>query len=71
MILIQYLPAKREEEKAQIDSYKETLSFEEKAKLRKRAETEIRESGQYKAEFITEHLIEAKESELIREQINI
>ena len=62
---------KREEEKAQIDSYKETLSSEERARLRERAEAEIRESGQYKAEFITEHLIEAKESELIRGQINI
>lgn len=62
---------KREEEKAKIDSYKETLSSEERARLRERAEAEIRESGQYKAEFITEHLIEAKESELIREQINI
>ena len=62
---------KREEEKAKIDSYKETLSSEERARLRERAEAEIRESGQYKTEFITEHLIEAKESELIREQTNI
>lgn len=62
---------KREEEKARIDSYKETLSSKERAKLRERAETEIKESGQYKPEFITEHLIEAKESELIREQTSI
>jgi len=62
---------KREEEKAKIDSYKETLNSEERTRLRERAEAEIRESGQYKTEFITEHLIEAKESELIRGQIDI
>ena len=62
---------KREEEKAKIDSYKEALSPKERTSLRERVEAEIRESGQYKKEFITEHLIEAKENELVRKQINI
>ncbi len=62
---------KREEEKAKIDSYKETLNSEERTRLRERAEAEIKESGQYKAEFVTEFLIKAKENELIRGQIDI
>ena len=62
---------RRKEEKAKIDSYKETLNSEERTRLREKAKAEIRESGQYKPEFITEHLIEAKESELIRGQIDI
>jgi len=60
---------KREEEKRKIDSYKEALSLEERTRLRERAETEIKESGQYKAEFVTKLLIEAKENELVRNQI--
>ena len=62
---------KREKEKAKIDSYKEALSFKEREKLREKAEAEIKESGQYKAEFITEHLIKAKENELVRNQIGV
>jgi hypothetical protein len=59
---------RREEEKARIEIYKGALSAEERAELRNRAEAEIRNSGQFKEEFITDYLIEAKENELIREQ---
>jgi len=62
---------KREEEKAKIDSYKKALSSEERTRLRERAEAEIKKSGQYKVEFVTEFLIEAKENELLRGQISI
>jgi hypothetical protein len=57
------------EEEAQIKAYKESLDANERARLRERAEAEIRSSGQYKKEFITEYLIEAKENELIRNHI--
>ena len=59
------------EEMARIKAYKENLTANEKIKLREMAEKEIKNSGQYKKEFITEYLIEAKENELIRSQIDI
>ena len=62
---------KRAEEEAQITAYKEKLSAKERAKLRQRAEAEIRNSGQYKAEFITDYLIETMENNLIRDQIDV
>ena len=61
----------REREAAKIETYKESLGAEERAKLRERAEAEIRDSGQFKEEFITNFLIEAKENEIIREQIGV
>ena len=61
----------REREAARIETYKESLAAEERAKLRERAEAEIRDSGQFKEEFITNFLIEAKENEIIREQIGM
>jgi len=60
---------RREEEKARIGIYKGGLSPEQRAELRNRAAAEIRNSGQFKEEFITDYLIEAKENELIRKQI--
>ena len=41
-------------------------SARERAELREEAENEIKDSGQYKEEFITDHLIEAKENELAK-----
>ena len=61
----------RAEEGKRIKAYKEGLNDDERSKLRERAEAEIRDSGQYKKEFITEHLIEAKENNLIREQMGM
>lgn len=58
------------EEEEQIKAYKESLDAEERARLRERAEAEIRSSGQYKKEFITDYLIEAMENNLVRGQIN-
>ena len=60
-----------ERETARIMAHKENLDANERAQLRKRAEGEIRNSGQYKAEFITNYLIESKENELIGEQLGI
>lgn len=60
---------KRDEEKEKIDLYKEALSPEERTELRKTAEAEIKESGQYKTEFITDILIEAQENQIIRAEI--
>ena len=59
----------RERKAAEIEIYKESLGAEERAELRERAEAEIRDSGQFKEEFITEYLIEVKENEFIRERI--
>jgi len=59
----------RERKVAEIEAHKKSLGAEERAKLRERAEAEIRNSGQFKEEFITDYLIEVKENELIREQI--
>jgi len=58
----------REREMAKIAVFKESLSAEERTKLRERAEAEIRDSGQFKEEFITDYLIEIKENEIIRDQ---
>jgi len=52
-------------ELAKIKAYKETVNPKDRADLRKRADTEIRNSGKYREEFITEILIESKENELI------
>jgi len=61
----------REREAAKIEAFKESLGAEERAKLRERAEAEIRNSEQYKEEFITGYLIEAMENDLIRERIGM
>jgi hypothetical protein len=62
---------KMAEEEAQIKAYKEGLDAEERARLREKAEAEIRNSGQYKKEFITDYLIEAMENNLIRGRIDM
>jgi len=62
---------RRTEEAAKIKGYKESLDADEREKLRKRAEAEVRNSGQYKEEFITDHLIRAKENEIIGKELDI
>lgn len=61
----------REKELSKIRVYKESLSQEEKVKLREEAELEIRSSGQYNEKFITDYLIQAKENELIARRFGI
>lgn len=61
----------KEEERAKVETYKEELSSEERKRLRQRAESEIRNSGQFKEEFITDILIEAKENDLLREEMGL
>ena len=63
--------AKRAKERSRIKTYKESLNADERSKLRDRANSEIRKIGQYKEEFITDYLIEAKENELISKQLGI
>jgi hypothetical protein len=62
---------KKAEELARIKAYKHGLSNDEKAKLRERAEAEIKSSDQFKKEFITAYLIEAKENELAGKQLGM
>jgi len=59
---------KEEQEKAKLEEYKSKLSEKERRALRKQAESEIRESGEYKEDFVTEQLIAFKENELLRKQ---
>ena len=61
----------REREAVKIIAYKKGLSADERARLREKAEAEIRNSGQFKEEFITEYLIEAKENDLIRDRLEL
>lgn len=60
-----------ESDLATIRAYKEGLAREERLELRKEAEAQIRNCRQYKEEFITEYLVEAKENEIIRERISL
>ena len=58
-------------ELAKIKAYKEAMNPKDRADLRKKAETEIRDSGKYREEFITDILIESKENELIGKELGI
>lgn len=62
---------RKAEQRAKIKAHKEDLDPKERTQLRKRVEEQIRNSGQYKKEFVTDLLIEAKENELIGEQLGI
>ena len=54
-----------------IKVYKETMNPKDRADLRKKAEVEIRNSGKYREEFITDILIESKENEIIGRELSI
>lgn len=69
--LFKYTEEEREKGLMAIKAYKEKLSHEERLELHKEAEAQIRNCRQYKEEFITEYLIEAKESDMIREHISV
>ena len=58
-------------ELAKIKAHKETMNPKDRANLHKRADAEIRNSGKYREEFITEILIESKENELIGKELGI
>ncbi len=55
-----------EAERGKLEAHKASLSDEERAALRQQAENAIKASGEYKAVFITDALIEAKENEILR-----
>ncbi len=55
-----------EAERGKLEAHKASLSDEERAALRQQAENAIKASGEYKAAFITDALIEAKENEILR-----
>lgn len=59
----------QEEEREQIEAYKENLPEEERTALRETAEREIRESGEFDEDFITDYLINIKENEILRKEI--
>jgi len=56
------------EEEERIQAYKESLPDQERKRLRTLAEENIRDSGQYKTEFVTEALIGTQENEIIRSE---
>jgi len=58
-------------ELAKIKAYKEAMNPKDRADLRKKADAEIRSSGKYREEFITDILIESKENELIGKELGI
>ena len=58
-----------EEKRSRIQAFKEKLGKKERAALRKQAEAEIRGSGKYQEKFIGDPLIEARENEIIEEQL--
>ncbi len=55
-----------EQERLRIRAYKESLRFDDRAKLREKALEKIREMEGVKESFITELLIEAQENEILR-----
>ena len=60
---------KAEQERAEIEAYKETLDPDERTKLRERAMEEIRAMENIREEFITDILIEVKENEIARTEM--
>jgi len=54
-----------EARRAKYEEVKKGMSDKERLELRARAEADIRNSGKYKEEFITEMLIETRENELL------
>jgi hypothetical protein len=62
---------KRDEELTKIKAHRESMSPKDTADLRKKAESEIRNCGKYREEFITDLLIETKENELIGKKLGI
>jgi len=62
-------PEANEALKSQIKAFKEGLSSEERAELRKRALEKIKNMPGIKEEFVGEPLIESVENELIREKV--
>ena len=61
--------AETEREAERIRVLKESLGAEERKKLREQAEREVRESGKFKQEFITDILIEARENQILRSRL--
>lgn len=60
---------KEEAEKTEkVNAYKESLSPEERKRLRSKAEAEILETGDYKREFITDALISTTENKILRQE---
>ena len=68
---------KQKEEKRNEDAlvrlrkYKEKLSEEKRAELRKRAVDEIKKMEGIKKEFVTEILIEAEENKILKSELSV
>jgi hypothetical protein len=61
--------SRAEQERERIKAYKESLSLDDRAKLREKALEQIRGMEGVKESFITEMLIEAQENEILRGDI--
>jgi hypothetical protein len=61
---------REEEELAEIKAYKGELSKEEREELRKKAVNEIEKMEGVKREFVSEILVEAKENEILKAQMD-
>jgi len=59
-----------EQERAKIELYKENLNPEEKAELRERALTELRNTEGISEQFIGEPLVRSKENEILRSKMD-
>jgi len=58
-----------EEERERVEAHKQGLAPEERAKLREKAQKEIRSMDGIKEEFVSEVLIEAKENEILKAEM--
>jgi len=61
---------KFEEEREKIEAYKERLSPEQRAELREGALDEIKKTGTIRQELIGQPLIDAKENEILRKEMD-
>lgn len=61
---------KFEEEREKMESYKQRLSPEQRSELRERALNEIKKSGTVRQELISQPLIDSKENEILRKEMN-
>ncbi|MBD3183404.1 hypothetical protein GF312_13990 [Candidatus Poribacteria bacterium] len=60
--------AEEERELQRLNAIRKSLSEDEQVELRERARQEIRDSGEYKSELVTEPLITARENEILKRE---
>lgn len=60
---------REEREREEIETFRESLSLDERVRLREEAQAEIAKSGDYKADFVSEILITAMENTILRARL--